>query len=223
MVQPASHDVAQASTFLSVGTAAVDRVRVRGPWLADEMHGHQPSAEPVAEAVQAVSIRDSVDGGIKRNGKEKDVCHKTHAHATGHAGHHVARTERFDEQDIRHDAGDVVVRGEWGEPVDGEIVDPYDEDGNVDWEDPQHQDDQRMRVVVERGRRGTPRFPGETQGAHARRELHDAEDHVGELVGDHRGDHEKEDAGRDDALERRRDCDRSGSSSISSVSVSLAP
>ena len=42
-----------------------------------------------------------------------------------------------------------MVGGEWGEPVDGEVVGPHEEDGDVDWEDPDHEDEDRVRVVVE--------------------------------------------------------------------------
>lgn len=42
-----------------------------------------------------------------------------------------------------------MVRGEGGEPVDGEVVDPDDEGGKVDGQDPEHEEEDRVRVVVE--------------------------------------------------------------------------
>ena len=42
-----------------------------------------------------------------------------------------------------------MVGGERGEPVDGEVVGPDEEDGDVDGEDPDHEDEDRMRIVVE--------------------------------------------------------------------------
>lgn len=39
--------------------------------------------------------------------------------------------------------------GERGEPVDGEVVDPDDEGGKVDREDPEHEEEDAVSVVVE--------------------------------------------------------------------------
>lgn len=61
----------------------------------------------------------------------------------------MSGAHRFDNKDIWHDRQDVVVRREGGEPVNGKIVDPHDEDGDVDGEDPEHEDEQGVRVVVE--------------------------------------------------------------------------
>lgn len=61
----------------------------------------------------------------------------------------MAGRHSFDNENVWHDGEDVVVRGKWCEPVDGEIVNPDDEDGKVDGEDPQHEDEETVDVVVE--------------------------------------------------------------------------
>ena len=53
---------------------------------------------------------------------------------------HFPASERFDEDEVGGDREEVVVRGEGGEPVDSEVVDPDNEDGKVDGEDPEHED-----------------------------------------------------------------------------------
>ena len=39
--------------------------------------------------------------------------------------------------------------GERGEPVDGEVVGPDEEDHDVDGEDPDHEEEDRVGVIVE--------------------------------------------------------------------------
>ena len=82
------------------------------------MHNHQPGTESVAQSMQTVSIRDAVDGGVEGDSEEQDVCDHAHSHASGDARNHVACAEGFDEENIRHYGGDVVVGGERSEPVD---------------------------------------------------------------------------------------------------------
>lgn len=54
---------------------------------------------------------------------------------------HVPSAHCFDNKDIWHDRQNVVMRRERGEPVNGKVVDPHDEDGDVDGEDPEHEDE----------------------------------------------------------------------------------
>jgi hypothetical protein len=50
----------------------------------------------------------------------------------GQPGNHLAAGEGLDEEDEWHDGENVVVRGERSEPVHGEIMDPDDEDREID-------------------------------------------------------------------------------------------
>ena len=61
----------------------------------------------------------------------------------------MASAHGFDDENVRHDGQDVVVRGKGRQPVHGEVVDPNDEDGEVDGENPEHEDEEGVRVVVE--------------------------------------------------------------------------
>jgi hypothetical protein len=51
----------------------------------------------------------------------------------------VAGRHGLNDQDVGHDGEDIVMRGERCKPVDGEIMDPDDEYGKVDGEDPEHE------------------------------------------------------------------------------------
>ena len=101
------------------------------------MDGHQPGKYPVDEMMQHVCIANAIHGRIHGQAEEGDV-----GHVSGGAGvqlrDHFPGCERFHEDEIGHDGDDVVVRGEGGQPVNGEVVDPDDEDGDVDGEDPEH-------------------------------------------------------------------------------------
>lgn len=55
----------------------------------------------------------------------------------------------FDDEDVGHDGENVVVGGKGSQPVDGKVVDPDDEDREVDRENPEHQDEETVDVVVE--------------------------------------------------------------------------
>lgn len=50
-----------------------------------------------------------------------------------HSGYHAAGAEGLDEEDEGHYGEDVVVGGEGGKPVYGEVSDPDDQDGEIDW------------------------------------------------------------------------------------------
>ena len=55
----------------------------------------------------------------------------------------------FDDEDVGHDGEDVVVGGKGSQPVDGKVMNPDDEDREVDWENPEHEDEETVDVVVE--------------------------------------------------------------------------
>ena len=102
------------------------------------MNQGEPGTQAVDELVQDVGVRDAVDGCVDGQSEEEHVCDE--AQAARQAGDHVACAHRLDDEDVGHDGEDVVVRGKGGEPVDGEVVDPDDEDREVDGEDPKHED-----------------------------------------------------------------------------------
>lgn len=92
------------------------------------------------------------------------------------------------------------MRAERRQPVDGDIVNPDDEHGHVDRQNPKHEDQHGGRVVVEiivSARAGVSR---QTKGAHAGAELHDCKNHVSELIRDQSRDEQEEDGGRDESL-----------------------
>jgi len=55
----------------------------------------------------------------------------------------------FDDEDVGHDGENVVVGGKGSQPVDGKVVDPDDEDREIDREDPEHEDEKTVDVIVE--------------------------------------------------------------------------
>jgi hypothetical protein len=66
-----------------------------------------------------------------------------------HPWNHAPGAERFYEENVGHYGEDVVVGGEGCEPVHSEISYPDNEDGEVYGEDPQHEYQDGMGVVVE--------------------------------------------------------------------------
>lgn len=101
-----------------------------------EMHRHQPGTQCVDEMMEHVRVGHAVDGRVDGDAEEHDVSDV--ARAAGEAGDHLARGEGLDEDEVGHDGEDVVVGGERGEPVDGEVAGPDEEDGDVDGQDPEH-------------------------------------------------------------------------------------
>lgn len=103
------------------------------------MDGDEPGGGEVDEVVEHVGVGDAVDGGVDGDEEVEDAGEV--AETGCYARDHLAAGQGFDEQDEGHDGEDVVVGGEGGEPVDGEVVDPDDENGEVDGEDPEHEDE----------------------------------------------------------------------------------
>lgn len=97
--------------------------------------------------MQRISISDSINRRINREHEKHRVGDV--ASAGGDAGDHLAAGQGLDEDEVGHDGEDVVVGGEGGQPVDGEVVGPDEEDGDVDGEDPDHEDEDRVGVVIE--------------------------------------------------------------------------
>lgn len=94
------------------------------------MHKDQPRRQPVDELMQQIRIRHTVDRSHDRQAEEQHI--RDQLRSTGQARDHMARTHGLNEQDVGHDAADVVVRGEGRKPVHGEVVDPDHEYGDVD-------------------------------------------------------------------------------------------
>lgn len=55
---------------------------------------------------------------------------------SGHPRNHPTGAESLHQKNVRHYREDVVVRGEWREPVQGKVADPNDQDHEVDGKDP---------------------------------------------------------------------------------------
>lgn len=84
--------------------------------------------------------------------------------------------------------------------MDGEVVDPNDQHRHVDGQHPEHEDEHRGGVVVEIVVGTRVSVPGESQCPYASAQLHDCEDHVGELVWYEGGDEQEQYGCRDEAL-----------------------
>lgn len=94
------------------------------------------------------------------------------------------------------------MRREGRHPVDSEVSYPNNEDRDVDGEDPDHENEDRMRVVVEvvvcvkvllrsarfksKGRMNTHRFAGQFETANTSYDLHNTEHDIRKLVRNHR-------------------------------------
>lgn len=94
----------------------------------------------------------------KSNGKEKKDVTRERRQGKEMKGwyeppsdprHHMSCAHRLDQKDVRHDREDVVMARKRREPMDGEVVYPNDQDGDVYREDPKHENEQRVGIVVE--------------------------------------------------------------------------
>ncbi|KFX93599.1 hypothetical protein O988_06725 [Pseudogymnoascus sp. VKM F-3808] len=94
------------------------------------MDGEQAKGGDVDEVVQHVDVRYAVHSGI--HGDDEEEGGHSVAEAVGDARDHLAAGERLDEEDERHDGEDVVVGRERREPLDDDVIGPYDQDGEVD-------------------------------------------------------------------------------------------
>jgi hypothetical protein len=84
--------------------------------------------------MEHVGVCDSIDGSIDGDTEKEDTGEV--ANARCHSGYHFATGQGLNEEDKRHDGEDIVVRRKWGEPVNGQIVYPDDENGKVDRKNP---------------------------------------------------------------------------------------
>lgn len=148
--------------------------------------------------MKRVRPRDAIDGSPDSHAEQQDVGDD--AQSRSETGYHCACTNCLDEQDEREDAHDVVVAAEGCEVWDAEVVDPDDEDGEVDGEDPEKEKEDGGGVAceVEGGEVAAGVVVGGCQvgvagGADAGCELDDAENEVGELVWDDGCDEKDED------------------------------
>ena len=88
--------------------------------------------------MQRVRIRNAVNGCVNSDNEEESVGDVPRPR--GNARDHFPAGEGLDEDEVGHYGQDIMVGGERGEPVDGEVVDPNEEDRDVDREDPDHED-----------------------------------------------------------------------------------
>lgn len=94
------------------------------------MHSDQPPTHAIRDLMQRICIRNTIYGCIHRQSKKQNISYIFRAR--GYARDHFAAGEGLDEDEIGHYGEDVVVGGERGEPVDGEVVGPDEEDHDVD-------------------------------------------------------------------------------------------
>lgn len=113
---------------------------------------------------------------------------------------HILITHRLDQQDVPEHRQQVVVCRKGRQPRHSQVVRPHDQHRHVYWQDPEHQDQHGMRVIIEVVAVSGLRFLGTGQSADARGHLDDAQDHVCELVRDEGDDHDDQDECEEDAL-----------------------
>lgn len=103
------------------------------------MDGKEPGGEDVEEVVEAVGVRDAVDRCVQREEESEDI--RDESCSPGDSGSHDAGAHDLDDEDHGEDCEEVVVRAEWRQPVDGDVVYPHDEHGHVYGQDPEHEDE----------------------------------------------------------------------------------
>lgn len=97
--------------------------------------------------MEAVGVCDTVYGCVERGEEGQDV--RDEACSAGDARGHVACAHHFHHKHQWQDCQEIVVCAEGCQPVYGDVVDPDDEHWHVYWEDPEHEDEDGGRVVVE--------------------------------------------------------------------------
>lgn len=111
------------------------------------MDGDNPSCHEIDEIVKHVSVSNAIHCGVNGDSKEKYACEVTNS--GGDSGHHSPAGQGFHEKNKWHYREDIVVGREWSEPVYREIMYPNHEYGEIDRQDPQHEDKDGVGVVVE--------------------------------------------------------------------------
>ena len=130
--------------------------------------------------MEHVCIGHSIDCGVDGNAEKEDTGEVTETRCD--SWHHLTTGQSFDQKDKRHDRKDVVVRGEGCKPVNGQVVHPNHEDRKVYWEDPKHEDEDRMDIVVEVVICVRGGFSGESKGSCTSGDLDKTCHKIGELV-----------------------------------------
>ena len=87
--------------------------------------------------VQSIRIRNSIDRCIDCQSEKKDIADPPSAR--GYTRDHLPTSQGLDKDEVGHYRDDVVVGGEWSEPVNGKVVRPDKKDGDVDGQNPDHQ------------------------------------------------------------------------------------
>ena len=111
------------------------------------MDRHQPRTHSIDEMMQRIRIANPINRRV--NSQSEEECVGEIPRAGGDARDHFPGRQGLDEEEVGHYGQDIMVGGEGGEPVDGEVVGPDEEDGDVDGEDPEHEDEDGVGVVVE--------------------------------------------------------------------------
>ena len=88
--------------------------------------------------MQHIGITNPVHSRINRYSEQTQISHPSRPRSESRD--HFSAGQGFDEDEVGHDGEDVVVGGKGSEPVDGEVADPDEEDGDVDGENPEHEE-----------------------------------------------------------------------------------
>lgn len=116
------------------------------------MDDNKPRCHDVHQIMENVGVRHPIYSCTDGSAKEQyagDV-----PQATCDLRHHLAGRQILHQQDEGHDGEDIVVRGERCEPVDSKISYPHGENREVDGKHPEHEEEDRMRVVIVIGASG---------------------------------------------------------------------
>ena len=150
--------------------------------------------------MEHVGVCDSINGSVDGDAKEEDTGEV--AKPRCHSRYHFATGQGLDEKDKWHDRENIVVRRKWSEPVNSQIVYPDDENGEIDRENPQHENEDRVDVVVKVVVGVRTGFPSESKSACTSGYLHETCNQVGELVRYDSRNEEQEYCGRQDTSPR---------------------
>lgn len=107
----------------------------------------KPSRNKIDEVMEHVCIGDSIHCSIY--GDEEKEHASEMAETRSDPRYHFPTGERLNQKNKRHDGKDVVMRRKWRKPVYSQVVYPDHEYWKVDRKNPEHENEDRVGVIVE--------------------------------------------------------------------------
>lgn len=144
------------------------------------MDNHKPQCNEIDQLVKHIGISDPIHGSEDSQAEECDICHV--ADLRRNSGNHGAARQSLHQQNQRHYRQNIVMAGERGEPVDGQIVYPDNQNRHVDGQDREHEHEYRVRIVGEVDLCCRPNLSGVSQRPRRGRQLDYTSHHKCELI-----------------------------------------